>query len=92
MDVDAKRGVLRYLAQVPDPRARNVSHSLYNILVLMLRAIHGNRIRRLSLNLVRKLPDRRSSHTGRERKTSLKRRRLWCDWDRDYLLQALTDA
>lgn len=59
-----------------------------------VRKDHGaenlSRIRRLSLNLVRKLPNRRSSHTGRERKTSLKRRRLWCDWDRDYLLAALT--
>ena len=59
-----------------------------------VRKDHGpeniSRLRRMSLNMVKRLPDRLSPHTGRPRKTSLKRRRLWCDWDRDYLLAALT--
>lgn len=39
MDVDASRGLLRYLKDVPDPRAANVSHSLYNMLVIALLAV-----------------------------------------------------
>ena len=39
MDVDASRGLLRYFKDVPDPRAANVSHSLYNMLVIALLAV-----------------------------------------------------
>lgn len=39
MDVDPSRGLLRYLMDVPDPRADNVSHSLYNMLVITLLAV-----------------------------------------------------
>lgn len=34
MDVDASRGLLRYLEQVPDPRAANVSFSLPSLLTM----------------------------------------------------------
>ena len=49
-----------------------------------------SRMRRLALNLVRHPPDRVSVRTGRPQKTSLKLKRLMCDWDTDYLLSALT--
>jgi predicted transposase YbfD/YdcC len=39
MDVDASRGPLRYLHDVPDPRAANVSHPLPSLLAITLMAV-----------------------------------------------------
>ena len=39
MDVDASRGPLRYLQNVPDPRAANISHPLPSLLAITLMAV-----------------------------------------------------
>jgi len=39
MDVDASRGPLRYLHDVPDPRAANISHPLPSLLAITLMAV-----------------------------------------------------
>ncbi len=39
MDVDASRGLLGYLAQVPDPRAQNSRHCLLDLLAITILAV-----------------------------------------------------
>ena len=84
MDVKPTRGLLRYFDQAPDPRAADVSFSLTSLLTMTLLAV----LRRQALNPLRKHPPPRHKHGGSPSvRVSLKRRRLLCSLDEQYLLQ-----